>query len=137
MKLPGFKRLNKQDYAQEFKDLVDRLSVSLNIGLEVLYTLGNNNISLTDNIFCTIKDITIIVDSAGIPLNPTSIGLTNNVQIAKGTHIMFAENQTNSTIYPTGAPFITFIQNGTSIIIKHITGLPANNQFLLRVVVWG
>lgn len=136
MKLPGFKRLNKNDYAKEFKDLVDRLSVSLNIGIETLYTLANNNISLADNTLCDIKEFTVSVDSSGIPKSSLSIPLSKVTKVI-GTEVIFGQNQTNSNIYATGQPFITYTQNGSSLTINQIAGLPADNVFLLRTVIYG
>jgi hypothetical protein len=137
MILPSYKRLNKSDYPKENQDLVDRLANSLNIGLESLYQLGNHNISLKDNMLSVTRDITVTVDSTGKPTTSTAIVLGNNVTQPIGTIVLLAINQTNSSIYPTGAPFISFTQTGTNIVVNNITGLPANNQFLLRVVVFG
>lgn len=138
MKLPSFKRLQKQDYPEESRDLVDRLSNSLNIGIETLYTLANNRISLGDNIACVVKSFEIKVDSTGKPISgTTNVEFGTTITTAVGVEVLRAQNSTNSTTYPTSAPFISYTQNGTSIDINNIAGLPANNTFLLTVVIWG
>ena len=49
MKLPLFRRLFKTDFKQEFQELVDQLSVSINVGIENLYDALNRKLSLRDN----------------------------------------------------------------------------------------
>ena len=138
MKLPGFKRLLRQDFKEDDRELVDKLSVSLNIGIETLYTLANNRISLADNIACVVKSFEIKVNANGIPVSgTTNINFGTTINSAVGVTILRAQNSDNSSIYPTSAPFISFTQNGTSIDINHIAGLPANNTFLLTAVIWG
>jgi hypothetical protein len=112
------------------------LAGTLNPGVEALYNLSNNRISLSDNIACIVKDVTVTVGSDGIPLTSTGIALGSTVQKALGSQVLLALNQTSTTVFPTAQPFITFTQNGTTFEINHIAGLPANNQFLLRVVVY-
>ncbi len=137
MKLPNFLRLNKGDYPAESRGIIDKLAGSLNIAIESLYNLANNRISKRDNINCVVRDITVIVDSFGIPTTSVGIFLGNIVTKVDGASVDFAENQTNASVYPNAAPFITYTQNGQTFQINHIAGLPANNQFLLRVTVWG
>lgn len=136
--MPTFKRLTKQDYKESDRDLVDRLSVSLNIGIETLYQLANKRISLADNIQAVTKSFEIKVNAAGIPVSGvTNISVGTTLTSVVGVTVLRAQNSDNSTIYPTGSPFISFTQNGNSIDINHIAGLPANNTFLLTIVIWG
>lgn len=137
MKLPNFLRLNKGDYDEENREVVGKMAESLNPSIEPLYNLANNRISLRDNIACVVKDVTVSVDSSGVPVTSTGIALGTSIQTAIGSDVIFAQNQTSTTVFPTAKPFITFTQNGTTFEIKQIAGLPASNQFLLRIVVWG
>jgi len=136
MRLPNYLRLNKVDYPEETKPVIDRLAGSLNPSIESLYNLANNRISLSDNIACVVKDIIVIVGSDGIPLTSIGIALGTTVQKVLGSQVLYALNQTSDTVYPTAQPFITFTQNGSTFEVDHIAGLPANNQFLLKVVVY-
>lgn len=136
MRLPSYKRLIKQDYKEEDRDLVDRLSVSLNIGIETLYNLANHRISLADNIQADIRTFDIKVGPTGTPVG----GITNlsftNVITATGATVERAVAQ-NQGIFPTAAPFLSFTQNGKSIDINNVAGLPENQIFTLTVVIWG
>lgn len=136
MKLPNYLRINKADYPEETKPVIDRLAGTLNPGIESLYNLSNNRISLIDNVACVVKDITVTVGSDGIPLTFTGIALGTIVQKVLGAEVIYALNQTTAAVYPTAQPFITFTQNGSTFEVNHVAGLPANNQFLLRVVVY-
>lgn len=137
MKLPSFKRLVKQDYKESDRDLVDRLSVSLNIGIETLYQLANKRISVSDNIAAVRRQFEIQVNAAGNPVSgTTNIAFGQTITGVAGTNVIRAQNVNNPTIYPTSAPFISFTQNGTSIDINNISGLPPNQTFLLTVDMW-
>lgn len=137
MKTPNYLRINKGDYPEESRDIIDKLGGTLNPGIEALFLLANNRISLKDNIACVVKDVTLIVDSGGIPTSATGIALNSLIQTVIGAQVIFAQNQTSSTVFPTAQPFISYVQNSQTFEIKQIAGLPANNQFLIRVVVYG
>lgn len=136
MKLPSFRRLFKGDYPEKEQGLVDRLSVSLNNGIDVLYNALNNNLSLADNVLCTVKDIQLKVDSSGNPAATSgfSVGFSGK---ALGVIVLRAVNQTNNSIYPTAAPFVSFSQTSSLITINNITGLQTGSTWLLTVVAFG
>lgn len=136
MILQSFKRLYKQDYEVIYQKLVDQLGVSLNIGLENLYSAVNKNLTLKDNIKCTVRDLSITVDTNGNPTSSTQFSLDISGQIV-GTQVIYAINTTNSAVYPTGGIFISFTQTTTGVLINNITGLPANQAFTIRVVAYG
>lgn len=138
MKLPSFKRLNKQDYKEEDRELVDKLSNSLNIGLETLYTLADHRISLGDNTASVLKTFEIKVDATGKPVSGiTNVSFGTTITSTIGVQVIEARNVDNPSVYVTSAPFISFTRNGTSIDINNIAGLPANNTFSLTIVIWG
>jgi len=136
MKLQSFKRLFKTDYKEEFQDLIDKLSASLNVGIESLYDALNGKLSLSDNLYCNVVDIDVIVDSNGIPKNTTSYPITLKTKPI-GLQVIDARNLTNTTTYPSGAIFISFTAENTRIIINHITGLQANQTYRLKIITWG
>lgn len=123
------------DYKKEYQELVQQLSDSLNTGIETLYFLGNKKISLRDNILCSVKDVEFIVNSSGTPTSSINVGFDVTGKV-EGVEVIRADNLTNSTIYPTNAPFISFQQTTTSIIINNITGLAAGYKWRVRVIIW-
>lgn len=126
----------KGDYEEQFQKLVDQLSASLNYGIESLYDLSNKNVSLRDNLRCTVKDIAVSVDASGAPVGVTTFSLDIQGQII-GTQVIYAVNTANSGIYPTGGIFISYTQTQNGVLINNITGLPANQPFSLRIVAYG
>lgn len=136
MKLPGFRRIFEQDYEPNFRNLVRTLSVSINYGIEVVYEALNKKISLEDNIQCTLRDVTFKVNSQGIPASITAFSIETTGQI-EGILVLKAENQTNSSTYPSGAIFLSYTQNNNIITITHATGLQSDNLYKLRVVAFG
>lgn len=136
MKIPGFRRLNKGDFEPDYQSLIDKMGVVINQALDSLTSALNNNISIKDNIACTVKDITLTADSNGKPKNTTSFQISTTGQI-QGLSIIKIDNLTNSTGYPTNGVVISYSQNNSNIIINHITGLIPNNEYQLRIISWG
>jgi len=134
MRLPSFKRLVSTDFKKDFKDLIDQLALSLNNGIDLLYTALANNLTLRDNFKATIKDILVTVDSKGNPTSGASFKLTTNTAKVEGILVLSALNQVNSAVYPTSGVFISGGQSGNTFIINNITGLQAGESYSLRVV---
>lgn len=136
MRLPSSKRITKTDYDKKYQDLIDTLSYTINYQLESLFEALNNGSSLTDNLKCTSKSVTLQVDATGRPLSTTSFSLDVPGRIA-GIECIRATNSTNSGVYPTSAPFVSFNQPNNNIItITNVTGLQAGNTYVLRLIAW-
>jgi hypothetical protein len=136
MKLPLFRRLFKTDFKQEFQELVDQLSVSINVGIENLYDALNRKLSLRDNILCTVKELEITVSPTGIPITTSIIQLDISGRV-DGVIVISAVNITDSSVYPSSGVFVSWTQNQNGILINHITGLPANQKFRVKMVAFG
>lgn len=136
MKLPLFKRINKNDFSAKDQGMIETLAFSLNVGLENLHDALNKKLTFKDNFLSTVKEIEVEVDSSGIPKTTLSISLDFSNYRVLGTQVLKAENLTNSSIYPSSAIFISFQQSENTIIIKHLTGLQANNRYRITVVVF-
>lgn len=135
MKLPNFRRIFRTDYEVEFQALVEKLSVTINQGLEVLYDLSNRKISLRDNILCSVKDVTVTMGASGVPKTTTGFQVDIPGRII-GIQVLYVLNNTDGA-YPTTSPFITFTQDNFIIFINHITGLEEGKNYTLRLVAYG
>lgn len=133
MKLGNFKRINTTDYPEEDKNLVEQLGRQLNDGIDQLYFAVGGKLTFDDNFSATVRDVEITVGTTGIPVNKTSLTL-NNSNVVTGTLVISAVNKTNAASFPTTSPFISFTQNGTSLFIDNITGLQANNRYIIRLI---
>lgn len=136
MRTPNFRRLFTTDFAEEQKELVDKLAFVLNGGIQVLYDALNKKISQTDNIDCHVTDVEVTVDVLGIPTSSTIFTLADKTRNIQGMVVQRAENLTNTSVYPSSGIFITYQQVQTGVQIQHVTGLPANNRFKLRIVAY-
>jgi hypothetical protein len=137
MKLPNFKRLNVADYDEKFRDLIDTLAASLNIGIEAIYDALNKKLSLSDNFLCDVKDLQLTVDSSGIPTTTKTFQLSSSITALKGITCIKASNLTDSRLYPTGAVWVDYTITTQGVEITHVTGLQANNLYQLRIIAWG
>jgi phage baseplate assembly protein gpV len=135
MKLPSFKRLFKTDYEPQYHGLVDRLSSSLNVGVELLYDALNKRLTVRENFAATAKDLQVQVNAAGMPISDVRFTLDVPGTIL-GLQAVKVDNLSVSTSYPTGGVFVSYTQNGNSIIVTNVTGLQAGNLYQIRVIAW-
>lgn len=136
MKVSSFRRLFKGDYPKEEQGLVERMSQTINSGIEVLYNALNKNISMTDNFYGTYKEISYIPTSTGTPEISSGFQIDFNGRVL-GLQVIRVENKTSPNTFPTGGVFITFSQEGNQVNINHITGLVAGNTYAIRVFAYG
>jgi len=134
-KLASYKRIITSDFEDDDKKLIEQLAFPINDGFNALYFAVDGRLGIKDNLFCTVKDIDIVVDAAGVPTSTTSFNLDKQGQVI-GCQVIYAANQVNSAVYPTGQPFISFTQNNNSVIINNITGLQANQRYKVRIVAY-
>ncbi len=132
-KLKNFKRIITSDYPKEVQPTIEKLGLSVNDAFNEVYFTLNGRVDLTNNLFCTVRLVDVTLNSDGTPVSRTTFSL-NNTQPVIGCQVLQAINQDNSSVYPTGAPFISFTQLDQALLINHITGLQANTRYTLRIV---
>ena len=134
-KLQSYKRIISSDYNSDDRELVDQLAGSLNTVIDDhQYTL-NGKVSLKDNIYCTVKDIDLNIDANG-GAGGTRFTVNNPQVPVLGISVIRADNLSNSSIYPTGQPFVSFTQLESSIMINNISGLPPGSRWRIRIIAW-
>ena len=133
MRLPSFRRVFSEDFDSQYKQLLDKLSGTINTGIEVLYNALNNNITFKDNIACTITEFSVKVDSSGTPVGGASFRLSNTLKI-EGLFVISATDTTSAGSYPPGAVFISFTQSNQSVTINNIRGLTPGNNYTIKVI---
>lgn len=116
--------------------MIEILTPTINNGVEVLYEALNNNVSIRDNIDCTVRDVQLSVNTQGIPVGLTTFTVNSNNRV-DGCQVIKVENLTNSGVYLTSGPFITYSQIDNRITINHITGLVPGNNYTIRVIAYG
>ena len=134
-KLASYKRIITNDYPQEDRKFVEKMAAPINDGFNELYFATNGRLSVQENLFCTVKLIDVTVDASGIPVNSTTFSLDKQAGVL-GIQVISAVNQTNTAIYPTGQPFISFTPISSGILINHVSGLQANQRYSIRLIAW-
>lgn len=134
MQFTFFRRIIKEDFKKDEQDLVGRIGFIINPCFTQLSSILSRNLTWEDNFSAVVKTITITVDSAGIPLNTTSFSVDLKAQ-CQNLFVTQAKNLTNVAHYPVSAPFISWTQSGSQIVINHVSGLQANEQYQLRIII--
>lgn len=134
-KLKSYKRIITSDYEKDVQPVVEQLADTINDAFNDVYFTLNGRVDLRNNIFCSVKDVDVTVDANGFPVSRTTFGLDRQATVI-GCQVISAINQTNSAIYPAGAPFISFTQLDQALLINHITGLQPNMRYTLRIVAY-
>lgn len=137
MRLQNFKRLIKTDFDQEQQSLVEQLGESLNPGIEIVYQALNKRLTIGDNLQASERDVDIRVGANGVPTSSTFTTVDFTPAQVRTVWVGRAENLTNSAIYPTSAPFISFNNTPTGIQITNVTGLAAGYTWRLRILLFG
>lgn len=134
MKLPSFKRLYSNDYPDDQKSLIDKLSFIINNGIEVLYDALNNKLTFEDNFSSTVAEFLVSVDINGTPKSKTSIKLSTTNKV-NGLLVVSAVDVNNNNLYPPGSPFVSFTASSNTLIVNNVKGLTPNRTYRLKVVV--
>ena len=135
--LPTLKTLQASDFPPQYADLINQLALLLNNDLQSLFTAFGNGISLSDNIACQVATVPITVDSSGNTTNSAVFSIKiPNLRIS-GLTVINVVNTTNSSIYPTGAPFCSYTPGTQNITINNITGLQTGYQWSVTLIAWG
>tara|TARA_R100001086_G_scaffold242973_1_gene171264 strand:- start:181 stop:588 length:408 start_codon:yes stop_codon:yes gene_type:complete len=132
-RLNNVRRINTQDFKQEDQETVSKLAEILNFFMDDVVNNVNGNLDY-DNLSKNLISINITVDANGTPLNTTSVetGITNPSYL----EVKRARNLTNSVIYPTGTPLISYTETGTTVVtLNNITNLQPNNIYNLVIEV--
>jgi hypothetical protein len=134
MKLPSYKRIITQDYNPDNQELIEQLGGNINDSFNLIYSALNNRLNFSDNFASTVRDVEVTVDANGKPINDTAFRLDiANTQVI-GCFCVRAVNLTNSNTYPTGSPWISFIQNENLIRILNVTNLQPNMRYSLKII---
>jgi hypothetical protein len=133
--LKSFKRLITKDFKPEDQEMIEQLGRTVNDAFNELYFAANGRLSLSENLFCTVKLIDVTVNENGVPINSTTFTLDRQSPVI-GIQVIYAVNQTNTAIYPVGQPFISFTPITNGILINHISGLQANQRYSIRIIAW-
>lgn len=131
-KLQNFKRIQTQDYQDDHKETIQKLSFSLNSFAEDVLRALNGNLN-TDNFLEKSKTFDVELTSSGEPKNPLQFKNPSSVYKIEGIRVIKVDNLSNTNIYPAYAPFISFSESAGIITINNIAGLSVNYKWRLKI----
>lgn len=123
-----------EDFDKKDQDVVGKLAFTYNPMVESLTNLFNKNIDF-NNLNQQYTTFTTTLDASGIPKVPVQIKYDLKTRL-KGIQVISADNLTDNTNLA-GSPFITYTVNSNLITINHITGIPADKQYNLSIILIG
>ena len=128
--IDSVKRINVEEFKDEDKEVAERIGNVYNYFAEQVTNTINGRLDF-ENLDRNLVQLNVIVDANGLPVTQTRF--SSNIGVT-GTNIVRADNLTNSTSYPSSAPFITYTASGDGFYtVNHITGLVPNNRYRLVV----
>ena len=132
-KIDTVKRIIVEDFPDEDKPTIEKLAYILNDFMSQVVDAFNKNITI-DNLKQNIIDYEVMVDADGKPISGTTIKISGIGEI-KGLIVIYAQNKTNVSLFPTSTPFVSFVTQGDGqYTIKNVSGLQLNNKYLLRLL---
>lgn len=135
MKIQNFKRIIRENFDQEYGELIDGLGLSLNGFAESLVTALSGYLN-DDNLNQSTATLDVTVDATGKPKSVTDLKANVKGKVV-GTQVIRVENLTSSTSYPKACPFISFTDNGGLLRVNNVTGLAEGYKYRLTVRVYG
>lgn len=135
MKIQGFKKIVKEDFPKDEQDLVEKLGTVFNTFQEQVYQAFNNNIDIADNLNAQYVIFKTKVNAIGVPTGNSQIKYTLKTR-PKGTQVIRATNLTDKGLL-TGAPFADISLSGDVITVNQITGLLANKEYEIVIIIYG
>ena len=138
MKLSNFKRINKEDFTEEERPLIERLGGSINNFAQELFNLFNKNITIQDNLLQELKVLEVIPNIADATIPSIPLKFRNELKNAiKGINVINVENLTNSNVFPLSAVQVMFSEDNKIVTINKVTGLQVNNKYRLTLLTYG
>ena len=107
------------------------MGFSLNTFIEEVYLAIMGQMNITDNLDQMYKTILVEVDSNGIPKK--NIQFNSNLK-SKANGIQCVRAFKNTVV---SQPFMTFVDDSGIIKLSHITGLTADTEYQLVLLVLG
>lgn len=134
MKLNNPRSIRAEDFEQELQQPIGQLGTVINPFMQEVVELADGRIDFENTVF-EIKVVEFRVDTNGKPILNNKI--STRVPRPRGTQIINDFNLTNSTNYPTSAPYMNTNTVGSGILqVNKITGLVPNDTYRLTVIIY-
>ena len=132
-RVPDLKRLAKEDFPAEYRELIERLAFPINSHIEQVRSALNRNINF-ENLSQELKTLSFVTGSNGQPLNALTFKseLASNVQ---GIMAVRVEITTDNTSFPTQLPVFSWTQEGNLVTFLNIGGLSPETGYQVTILI--
>ncbi len=131
-RVPDIKRIQKENFDKDDQDMIEQLAFPLNSFMEQTRSALEGRLDNT-NLNQEFVTVTVKVDANGKVQLTTKYKSKLRTGVA-GHVVIGAFNKTDSTVFPTATPFITYTQVADIVQIFGVTGLQADNEYRLTVL---
>ena len=133
--VPALKKILVEDFPKQYQDLISKIAYPFNTAIENIVDTINGDIDISNTTF-QYKQVTFTTSATGQPAS-TAQFLITTVNKPIGMQVIQAVNNTSSTTYPTGAPFISYtIDQNNIATINNITGLAPSSNYTINIIVF-
>lgn len=131
-RVPDLKRLTKEDFPPEYRDLINKLAFPLNSHMEQVRSALNKNINF-ENLAQELKTLSFTTNSTGQPISQVAFRseLSNRIQGIIPVRVIITSNNTS---FATQMPLISWTQNANIVTITNIGGLSPETSYQLVVL---
>ena len=129
-KLSNYRRIYKNDFPEESRPIIEKLSVTVNQSFDEIYQALNRNLTFADNITSTIATVNVSISSDGTPSTKTSFKLSSTQKNVNGIIALSASGPK----FPIAGIFISFTNDSGIITINNIQGLSPGSTYSLTLL---
>lgn len=134
MRLSNVRFIRAEDFPKESQQTITLLAPVINEFMRQSVDIINGRLSF-ENREEVLKKIRIRVDATGTPIGTSTINIEKNTY--NGMQIINVQNLSSSGTYPSSQPFVSAEKiAGNQAVIKNISGLAADNDYILTVVIY-
>lgn len=132
-RLDNVQRILPEDYPEDDRETVTQLASILNYFMTQVVDTVNGRLDY-ENMNKDSITFDVTVDASGNPTQTLNFRAESGVI---GTMVINARNLTNTSVYPTSQPFVSFspLQQSGLYKVNNITGLQANNKYRITLEV--
>lgn len=131
-KLSNVIRINPSDFPKDDQQLVSKLAGILNYFMQEVVDAFEGNINF-DNTNFESTEITVTVDSLGVPLTDTFFSVSSGS--VSGIIPIKVTNTTNTILIPDHLPFIDWVFTNNQYKVQRVTGLNATNTYTIKLLI--
>ncbi len=133
MRLPTLKRILREDIKGAPSWAIPLVD-TVNSFMETIYQAMNKNVTFSENITCTIKEITYKTPST-YPASVDAVEFLSGLK-SKAIGVVVLQAVEKSTYIPAEGPvYAPWVEANGSIVISTITGLEADKTYTIRLQV--